>query len=246
MMRDKADILRSAIRHAPGTVLKGSAFLDPAAPQGGVVEFGVPEIDSALPWGGLPRGGLHEIAGPPGQASLFGFAAALVGRLDGPVLWCRCRRDAEAGLPYGPGLARFGLPPRRLILAEAARPAETLWAMEEGLRCRGLSAVLSEGVAPDLTASRRLQLAAEAGGTLALMLTPTASPPTSAALTRWRVVTAQSMAEAGGPGRARWRVSLLRCRGGTPRDWHLEWDDEALCFSVAAALADRPLALAAG
>jgi protein ImuA len=214
------------------------------------VSLGDAAIDQALPWGGLRRGGLHEVVGGNGDGAAFGFAAALLQRLSGEqprrmVLWCRCRRDGqETGLPYGPGLKRFGLEPKHMILVETRRPAEVLWAMEEGLRCRGLAAVLGEGVSPDLTASRRLQLAAEAGGTTALLL-PRDASGVSAALTRWRVKALPSRPNAGGgPGRPRWQAALWRCRGGSTGQWCLEWHDETLRFAVVAALADRPLAAA--
>ena len=109
------------------------------------VRTGVTEIDAALPWGGLPAG-LHEIAAAHGDAARTGFVISLLGRRPGPVLWCRSRRTAlKVGDPYGPGIAGLGLSPDRLILAEAAKPAELLWAMEEGARTRGLAAVVPTG-----------------------------------------------------------------------------------------------------
>jgi len=211
------------------------------------LKLGVPEIDEILPWGGLPRG-LHDIALPPvagpGDAAPAGFAALLATRRPGPVLWCRLRRAAE-GDPYGLGMASFGLAPGRLILVEVRRQADLLWAMEEGARTRGLAAVVGEGAAPDLTAGRRLQLAAEAGEGLVLSLPPPRAF-SSSALTGWRVNSEPSAPEAGGPGRPRWRLSLWRCRGGRPQDWIVEWDDAAFSLSVAPALANRPLAAAAG
>jgi len=217
-----------------------------------VVPFGDPLLDQALPWGGLRRGGLHEIAGEGADGSAAGFAAALLARLAktqtgaGSILWCRSRRfDQEIGQPYGPGLARFGLRPAQLLVVAVSRPADVLWAMEEGLRCRGLAVVLGEGITPDLTASRRLQLAAEAGGSTALLLSHGAAGSASAALSRWRVKALPSRPDpGGGPGRPRWQAALRRCRGGRPGEWCLEFDDATLRFTVVAALADRPLAAA--
>ena len=72
-----------------------------------------------------------------------------------------------------------------------------------------------------LAAGRRLQLAAEEGGTTALMLRrwrkagadPLALP--SAAVTRWRIgcVPSERM-PVPAVGRARWQVALVRQRGG--------------------------------
>ncbi len=211
--------------------------------------LGAPEVDSALPWGGLPRACAHEIvaAGPDDAAAAEGFCAAVLARLiagRGPALWCLAR----AGL-HGPGLGAFGLDPDRLIVARARRPADVLWAMEEGLRSGRLGAVLGEARELDLTAGRRLQLAAEAGGAACLVLRPPeAGHAPGAAVTRWRVAAAAS-APAGGvprrPGAPRWRVELVRCRGGAPRQWLLEWNDEARHFAVVSVLAERETGAAA-
>jgi protein ImuA len=233
-------LLRQQIRALEGLAPAGDGL---AAP------LGEPDVDEALPWGGLARGGLHEVLGRAGDGAAFSFAGALMGRLlgeNGAALWCRMHGlRQENGLPYGPGLARFGIDTRRLIFLEVRREAELLWAMEEALRSRRLAVVLAEGVALDRVASRRLQLAARATGTAAIVLPPRrAQGAHSTALTRWRIAAAPSKTsgEATAPC---WQVELLRCRGGQPQSWTLEWDDEALCFRVAAPLADRTLATAA-
>ena len=201
-------------------------------------------IDDALPWRGLARDGLHEIGGD--GAAPFGFLAGLIRRVTGDggtILWCRSKGTARTtGVPYGPGLAPFGLSPGQILFAKTAHPVETLWAMEEGLRCGRLAAVVGEGVSPDLTASRRLQLAAEATGTPAFVVVPPTSKPTlSTALTRWRVTAELSR------GRSpRWRLDLWRCRGGNTLEWIVEWDEQALRFRLATALADRTPAAGAG
>ncbi len=211
--------------------------------------FGAPEVDGALPWGGLPRACAHEVvaAGPDDGTAAEGFCAALLARLiagRGPALWCLAR----AGL-HGPGLGAFGLEPDRLIVARARRPADVLWAMEEGLRSGQLGAVLGEARALDLTAGRRLQLAAGAGGAACLVLRPPeAGHAPGAAVTRWRVAAAASAPEGGLPGlpgAPRWRVELVRCRGGAPRQWLLEWNDEARHFAVVSVLAERETGAAA-
>jgi protein ImuA len=205
----------------------------------------VAEIDEALPWGGLPTG-LHEIASPMGDAAGTAFAVGLIGRRSPgqPVLWCRTRRTAfDSGNPYGPGISSLGIDPGRLILVEAAKPADLLWAMEEGARTRGLAAVVAEAATPDLTASRRLQLAAEAGSGLLFLLQPGRQAAPSTALSRWFVSSVPSLPDAGGPGRPRWKLELWRCRGGgRPRAWMVEWDDETLSLSVVPAFSDRSLA----
>jgi protein ImuA len=170
----------------------------PTATTHGVLPFGVAAIDRTLPGGGLMRGALHEILGAGGDeedgALAAAFAAGIVARLapetGGIVLWCLARPDL-----YGLGLAVHGLDPARLVMVRAARDAELLWAMEEGLRSSGVAAVVGEvGNLPDV-ASRRLQLAAERSGITAFALRRWCSGEQaahernlpSAAATRWRI-----------------------------------------------------------
>lgn len=213
--------------------------LETAGGAGGVLPLGLDAIDRRLPGGGLPRIGLHELLADRGSAA--GVAAALAGRASGAsgggvVLWVA--RHAEL---YGPGLAGFGLPPARLILVEAACDTEVLWTMEEGLRTRGLAAVVGEPAALDLTAARRLQLAAEAGAGFGLVVRPVdpAARGASAACSRWRVRAAPSRASGGWTS---WRLVLERCRGvaATPLEWLVEWNDATGDFALAAAADDRP------
>ncbi len=183
-----------------------------------VLSIGAP--DDALPWGGLPVARLHQIAAA--DSSGLGFAAGLLGILGRgrPVLWCR-RRDAA--MPFLPGLAPFGLRPEQVLTVEAERAVELLWAIEEGLRCPALGAVLGEIDELPLPAARRLQLAAETGQVPALMVTPTRTTA-GGATTRWRVSVAPSPATPwGGLGAPAWHVVLERCRNGLPRSWTLTW-----------------------
>ena len=224
------------LREALGRLERGGSAPRPA------LALGIPAVDTAL-GGGLATGCLHEVlAGPDGgsgDAAATGFGLALLARLLGgdtrPALWCARRIDL-----YGPGLAAFGLDPGRLILLEAAKPAELLWAMEEGLRCPGLAAVVAELDGLDLTAGRRLQLAAEAGGATGLVLGRRAGGA-PAAPPRRRLTPPPAARSA--PRRSpRWHVELLRCRGGRPRDWEMEWHDGTGDLALAAALRDRPAA----
>ena len=130
----------------------------------------LPALDRHLPGGGLALGarctrwsrrGLRPSS--PAAATLF--IAGIAARLKGPVLWCLTRRDL-----FAPGLMSAGLHPDRVIYAETFRERDVLPVMEEGLREKGLAAVVGEVTRLGLTASRRLQLAAEASGVPALVL----------------------------------------------------------------------------
>lgn len=182
--------------------------------------FGIDAIDSKLADKGLRLDALHEIAGATSDmaddcaATLF--MAGIAARAWGPVLWVVRRRDL-----FAPGLSQVGLSHKRLIYAEARDDAELLAVMEEGLRHRGLGAVIGEAKRADMTATRRLQLAAEGGRTIALLFkraareggNPLGVP--SAAVTRWQVACAPSTPlPVAGVGRARWRLTLVRQKGG--------------------------------
>ncbi|HVC57254.1 MAG TPA: hypothetical protein VND95_14955 [Stellaceae bacterium] len=165
----------------------------------------------------------------------------------GPMLWCLRRPDL-----YGPGLLAHGLDPARLVLVSARHDEAILWAIEEGLRAPGLVAVVGEVGRLPMVAGRRLQLAAEHSGVTALVLRRWRNAAEalaerewpSAALTRWRIGALPSVAsfEEPGLGRPRWRVELLRVRGGRPGIWEVEVGDATGHVSLSAGLADRPAA----
>lgn len=238
-LRDPAilDRLRAAIRRIEGT---GPTWSDG---QTAVLPLGIGEIDAHLPAGGLPAGALHEIVaadtGMAGVASAFSAYLASLSE-NGPVLWCEGARILDAGALHPPGLRRFGLDPGRLVVARTRNDAETLWAMEDGLRCAALAAVVGALAAVSLTESRRLQRAAEASGVTALMLRPPGVEPVpNAATTRWRVGAAEPGGDGIGFSPPGWRIEMFRCRGGLPGIWDVEWRDETRGLALAAALCDR-------
>jgi protein ImuA len=219
-----------------------------------VIPFGSGAIDDRLPNGGLALGALHEVSGG-GPDVEHGAAAALaiagvLARHPGQVLWVVERADL-----FAPALDAVGLSPDRVIYAEAGKAKIVLMAMEEGLRHAGLAGVVGELTGRlTLIASRRLQLAAEQSGVICFALRrsrehgdPALAEPTAAA-TRWRVSALPSPAplphapETPGLARARWRLELLRCRGGEPASWIVEASDATGHLDLPADLADRPVA----
>jgi protein ImuA len=205
-----------------------------------------PGLDDELPLRGLALKRVHEIAadGEREAGAATGFLFALLGRLlrveSGPVMWCARQPDL-----YAPALAAMGLDPARLILVRVRNETERLWAFEEGLRTRGLAAMVCELEKPlDLAGSRRLQLAAETGSTgFALRLDGQGIAGASAMETRWRIASAPSRPAEDdplAPGLPRWTVSLDRCRGGRPGHWLMEWNDATGDLAVAAPLRHRP------
>jgi protein ImuA len=252
-----ADLTALRLRIARLERSAGAAGAGQAGQHRSVLPFGVAAIDGHLPGGGLGLACLHEVAagGPEVEhgAAASLFVAGLAARMEGPVLWVIAQNDL-----FAPGLAAAGLHPDRLIIAEAGRAEAgkaVLLVMEEGLRHRGLAAVVGEVHGRlNLTASRRLQLAAEAGGVtgFALRRIPRGNDPilaeTNAAVTRWRISALPSAPpipdapDVPGLGRARWQVDLLRCRAGEPSSWIMEAVDAAGRLGMAAAGPNRATA----
>jgi protein ImuA len=218
------------------------------------LSFGLPHVDAALPGGGVIRGALHEASGAGPQvehgAAAALLAAGLLAGVPGEVLWVLEQRDI-----YPPALAGVGLTPNRVVYVHARKPGTVLLFMEEGLRHRGLACVVGEFSGTlSLTASRRLQLAAERSGVTAFLLRrnrcfddPVLREP-SAAVTRWRVGAVPSLPplahtpETPGLGPALWRLELIRCRGGEAHSWIVEAFDATGRCRLVSELADRPAA----
>ncbi|MEX1108084.1 MAG: hypothetical protein WEC00_04150 [Dongiaceae bacterium] len=217
-------------RLAPGAVGAGSR-----------IPLGLEALDRAL-GGGLPRAALHVEAAGDGSAAATGFATFLLARLqrgsDGPAFWLPARADL-----YGPGLARLGLDTGRLILVEAARPADRLWAFEEALRTSGLAGAVVELDRIDPKSARRLQLAAEAGGTTGIVLQTGNRSAIPGAMTGWSVAALPGARDRNGfpDGFAtpRWRLALQRSRIGQNGQWEVEARHDAATDRIALAAAFR-------
>ena len=233
-----------------------------AGPVRGRLSLGDPRLDSAL-GGGLPLGQWHEIGGEGAEAETGAAPAAFAARLAAALLarpdqrgrsavWILRRDDL-----FPPGLAGLGLPADRLVGVCARDEDEALAVAEDALASPGVGVVLAEVGAVDLTAGRRLQLACEArGGTgLVILRRPFggAAAGTSggtAAATCWRVSPAASARVSLGLGPPRWRLRLVRSRGGRTGDWRVEAGaggdegeaDVAHPLRLVAELGDRDLA----
>lgn len=209
---------------------------------------------------GLAPAQLHEVFafeaddGPSGA----GFAIACALAADAmPLLWLRTEAsERQGGRLHATGLAELGLDASTLLLVLVADEAALLRAAADAARCPGLGTLLIEswGRAPglDLTATRRLMLAAESSGVTILSLRVAAEPVPSAAATRWRVTAAPSRAlEADAPGGPAFQVELLRRRGGhAGLGWCVEWNRDTRNFQDGvfgpAALSGAGLPLAPG
>jgi protein ImuA len=191
----------------------------------------------------FPAGHLHEVFTDThsNAGASLGFALSLVrGLLSGErraVLYLQLSHEAaETGLPYGVGIANFGVDPDALIFIRAETIIELLWAAEEALLCPAVAAVIadigSDPKALDFTASRRLGLRAAAAKGTMLLLRYGTGRTASAARMRWHLMPAPSRArpfDAKAPGDSRWRVTLEKGWKHRPHaEWLLGWTKNGL------------------
>ncbi|WP_240339000.1 hypothetical protein [Novosphingobium sp. BW1] len=156
-------------------------------------------------------------------------------------LWVQDRKAlARSGRPY-----RAGLPESlrdRLIHVAVKSPEDALFALEEGLRCRDLAFVIGEisgnPRALDMTASRRLGLAAERHGVPFWLVRLDARRDLSSARMRWEVASAPSLAprwNVQAPGAPSWQAQLFRARRHPPGQWLLRGDGRLVAETGGAA-----------
>jgi len=220
--------------------------------RGPTLAFGIGAVDDRLAEGGLDGAGLHEIAAATASlsddaaATLFaaGIAARFASSHGRTVLWVLSKFDL-----YAPGLEQVGLGPDCILYAQGSKDAQVLAMAEDGLRDGSLACVIAEVKAADMTATRRLQLAASDGRTPMLLYrrhrTQERCPLStlSAAMTRWRIGCVESARlPFPGVGRSRWSVELARQRAGNPFTLELEACDEQGRLALPAPAPDRAAA----
>jgi protein ImuA len=131
------------------------------------VSTGVAALDGLLPEHGLTRGSLSEwIAAEDGSGAIeLALRVAARAQSHGPVIVV----DRQQQL-YAPAMAATGVRLGATILVRPESQADELWAIEQALRCSGVGAVLCRVDQLKTQQFRRLQLAAEAGTAIGLLL----------------------------------------------------------------------------
>ncbi len=231
--------------------------------------LGCAAADAAL-GGGFPAAGLTEIHLDETRdgGTLAGFALALAirfgARPDKPLLWIGdSLAFSEAGLPYWPGLAGFGLDPSALCIVRTRRLEDAAWAGEEAAASSALTmAILEVRGNParlGLDGTRRLHFRARAAGLPFLLLRQSARAEATAAPLRLRVRPSPAALVPDLTdhqkliGHPVFAVTVEKSRDGRPRHFSLEWNPHerrfdplrperatALSRPLAAAPVDRP------
>lgn len=157
---------------------------------------------------------VHEACGP----AAVSFALRTAAQIGGDVIWVREHWLSERLNPTG----FVEINPSRLILAQTKDKTETLAVAEEALRAGVAPLVVAQITSPiSLTAGRRLQLAAKAGGTTGLCLVPEGMG-SNAAETRWHCA---PVFDTDDSTLQQW--NLMKNKSGTGGSWHVRWDAAA-------------------
>jgi len=204
---------------------------------------GLEALDGLLPGGALARGAIHEALFAPEHGMPITFALLLARSKiqnpksqtqSSPIFWL----DSQH-LLYPPALVAAGIDLDRLYLLHPHKAEDRIWAIAECLRCPGMGAVIADVGRLSLIEARRLQLSAEKGGGIGVLLRPAGSVSSIyAAATRWLVAPSR-----GDRTVQRWRIQLIHGQGGcVGQGVILEVYREEHHVRAVAPVADRPAA----
>lgn len=190
------------------------------------IPFGLGSLEASFPRGTFPTGVVHEFISTKatGIASTNGFIVGLLDTLmqkGGFCLWVSRQRTL-----FPPGLKHYGVDPHRFIFVDVDQERDVLWAVEQGLKCDALVAVIGELKEISFAESQRLQLAVEQSRVTAFLHRyQPRTENTLACSTRWKITPMSSNLEEGMPGVGfpTWKVELLKVRNGKPGIWQMEW-----------------------
>lgn len=224
LKNDKIEILRKEILDLQGIGVRHSCEQ---------LNVALGPILKHMPGGIFPTGAVHEFlsASLESAAATTGFIIAILHSLmqsNKPCLWV-----SSCQVAFPPGMKLLGAQPDKFIFINTEKEKEALWAIEEGLKCASLSAVVGEINNLDFKQSRRLQLAVEKSNVTGFLnrLFPQSIRPT-ACVSRWEIRPASSRLPAGLPGIGlpSWKVDLQKIRNGRTGSWQIQWSDN--CFKV--------------
>ena len=162
------------------------------------------ELDAVLPGGGWQVGTIVELMPAAMGIGELRLLMPALARITGAGR--HVTLIAPPYIPFAPALSQRGVRLERLLVIQAQRPEDILWATEQSLRCRSFGAVLAW---PAITIRdreiRRLQLAAEAGGSTGFLYRSVdAAHQASPAALRLKLRRIASTLQ----------IDIVKCRGG--------------------------------
>ena len=195
-------------------------------PSNGIGEqLGLGPLETVFPHGIFPKGTVHEMvcANSEQAAASGGLITGILSLLiqkGGVCIWIG--RDRPL---FAPALASFGVAPHQVIFISLRKDKDTLWVMEEALKCKGLTAVVCELGEMDFKQSQRFQHTVERSRVTGFVLRNAYPLSSTACAARWQVtpLPSTSLGELPGLGYWRWQVDMLKVRNGQTGSWVLEW-----------------------
>lgn len=164
---------------------------------------GCAELDAVLPHGGWQSGTIVELMPTQTGVGEFQLVIPALARISSSERYVAL--ISPPYIPFAPALQQRGVQLERLLVVNAQKNADALWAVEQTLRCKSFGAVVAWPETIKDRDIRRLQLAAEAGRSVGFLYrSPAAAIDASPAAVRLKL-----QREASG----HLKIDVLKCRG---------------------------------
>jgi hypothetical protein len=187
------------LQHLAWLCRNGRAVTSPV-----VEASGWAELDAVLPGGGWQAGTVVELMPTASGIGELRLLLPALARITGAGR--HVTLIAPPYIPFAPALSQHGVRLERLLVIQAQQADDVLWAAEQSLRCRSFGAVLAWPATIRDSEVRRLQLAAEAGGSTGFLYRSVdAARSASPAALRLKLRRADDNAL---------QIDVLKCRGG--------------------------------
>ncbi len=227
-MRKVAD--RSVIEQLQQQIIKLQKHETQSAEQS--LQIGLGAMEEAFPGKVFAKGSVHELISTTSEEATCtsGFISVVLGKLVQNKGYCLWISTVPRRSIFPTALKGFGIDAERILFVDAGRTKDTLWAIEESLKCDALVAVVGEISELNFNDSRRLQLAVEKSRVTGFI--HRFKPKTEnavACVSRWKIKPIKSsLSDAPGVGFSRWHVELLKVRNGQTGSWEVQWSPQGL------------------
>ncbi len=216
---------RSIIEQLQKQILRQQGSLPQAEQQ---LPLGLGRMEISFPGKVFPRAAIHEFISHSSQqaACTTAFMAVVLSKLMRQGSVCVWISTKPRRAVFAPSLSQFGIEPHRILFVDTSKPKQTLWALEEALKCPVITAVVGELNELDFNESRRMQLAVEQSRVTGFIHRFRPRDLNAVAcVSRWLISALPSEAPDGLPGLGfpRWFVQLQKAKNGKPGEWQLQW-----------------------
>lgn len=189
------------------------------------INLGFNSLQQAFPNCTFPIDCAHEFitCAQEDKAATAGFVLSLLSKLTvtgGVLVFISTSQNVFAAT-----LGAFNINPAQVIHIVLKKERDVLYAMEETLKCKQVTAVVADIKNISFKESRRFQLAAEESRVTGFIVRQqTKALNTIASVSRWRITSLPSGLnnQMPGVGFPRWKVELTKIRSGKPGGWIIE------------------------